>query len=275
MSGFSMLFLPCAVGAAFGAIAGSFLNVVIHRVPRLIDSHDGNVSVAKYVSGLSWPPSHCPGCNHRLEWRDNIPILSYFALGGRCRFCRQPYGRRYLVVEIAVAAAFAYCMGTLGLSPKGFLGALFLGGLIALTAIDIEEQLLPDALLVPLFCLGLAFHSLYGGGIVDALWGTAVGYGVLWLIGLSYRLYSGIDGMGYGDVKFAAVIGTWLGVAAMPAVFAIAFASGVALMLPFAMASRVAGRAAIPFGPFLAFGGLCAFAVPGLAAATMRLFVPL
>jgi leader peptidase (prepilin peptidase)/N-methyltransferase len=262
------------VGACFGAVAGSFLNVVIHRLPRLIDSHEGQVSLAKYVCGLSWPPSHCPGCGHHLEWRDNIPVLSYFALGGCCRSCRQPYGRRYLVVELAVAAAFAYCLATLGLSPKGFLGAFFLGGLIALSAIDIEEQLLPDALLVPLFCLGLAFHSLYDGGIIDALWGAAVGYGVLWLIGLSYRLYSGVDGMGHGDVKFAAVIGAWLGIAAIPVVLAIAFISGVVVMLPFALSGRMAARAAIPFGPFLAFGGLCAFATPGLASAAMRLFAP-
>jgi leader peptidase (prepilin peptidase)/N-methyltransferase len=274
MSSLSLLLLPCAVGACFGAIVGSFFNVVIHRVPRLIDSHDGPVSVAKYVSGLSWPPSHCPGCDHHLEWRDNIPILSYFALGGRCRFCLQPYGLRYLVVEIAVAAAFAYCIATLGLSPKGFLGALFLGGLIALTAVDIEEQLLPDALLVPLLCLGLVFQGLYGGGIADALLGAAAGYSVLWLIGESYRIYSGVDGMGYGDVKFAGVIGAWLGIAAMPVVFAIAFTSGVALTLPFALSGRIAGRAAIPFGPFLAFGGLCAFAMPGLASAVMRLFAP-
>lgn len=269
-----MFLLQSAAGASLGAVAGSFLNVVIHRVPRLIDSHEGAVSVSEYVSGLAWPPSHCPGCSHRLAWRDNVPILSYFMLGGRCRFCRQAYGPRYLVVEIAAAAAFAFCTATLGFSANAFLSALFLGGLIALTAIDIEEQLLPDVLLAPLFCLGLAFHGLYGAGIPDALWGAAAGYGVLRLIGESYRLYSGVDGMGYGDVKFAGVIGAWLGLAAMPVVFAIAFTSGVALMLPFALSGRLASRTAIPFGPFLAFGGFCAFAMPGLAAAMIRLFVP-
>lgn len=274
MNGFSVVVVLSFVGACFGAVAGSFLNVVIHRVPRLIDSHDGHVSAAEYISGLAWPPSHCPGCHHRLGWRDNVPILSYFALRGRCRFCHQPYGPRYLVVEILAAAAFAYCMATLGLTPKGFLGALFLAGLMALTIIDIEEQLLPDALLAPLFCLGIAFHSLYGGGIADALLGAAAGYGVLWLIRESYRLYAGVEGMGYGDVKFASVIGAWLGAAAIPAVFAIAFTGGVALMLPFALSGRIATRMAIPFGPFLAFGGSCAFVVPSLAGVAASLFVP-
>jgi leader peptidase (prepilin peptidase)/N-methyltransferase len=274
MSSLPLVLLQSATGAAFGAIAGSFLNVVIHRVPRLIDSHDGPIPVMAYVSGLAWPPSHCPGCNHPLAWRDNVPILSYFALGGCCRFCRQSYGWRYLAVELAGAAAFAYCVAILGFSAQGFLAALFLGGLIALIAIDIEEHLLPDAVLAPLFCLGLAFQGLYGGGLLDAGLGAAAGYGVLRLIAESYRLYSGTDGMGYGDVKFAGAIGTWIGVAAMPAMFAIAFISGVAVTLPLALSGRLASRAAIPFGPFLAFGGFCAFAIPGLPPAMMRLFLP-
>ena len=178
------------VGACFGAIAGSFLNVVIHRVPRLIDSHDGPVSVSQYVAGLSWPGSHCAQCSHPLSWRDNIPVLSYLLLRGHCRFCGESYGRRYLIVEILAALAFAYCLATLGLTAKAFLAALFLAALIALTIIDIEDQLLPDIVLAPLFALGLAFQAIYGSGIAGAAIGAAAGYASLWLIREGYRLYS-------------------------------------------------------------------------------------
>jgi leader peptidase (prepilin peptidase)/N-methyltransferase len=178
------------VGACFGAVAGSFLNVVIHRVPRLIDAQDGNVSAWQYLSALAWPASHCVQCSHPLAWRDNIPIFSYAALRGRCRFCRETYGPRYLIVEVLAALSFAYCLATLGLTGKAFLAAMFLAGLVALTVIDIEEQLLPDVVLGPLFCLGLAFQGLYGNGIADAVLGAGAGFGALpvskaWVMGTS------------------------------------------------------------------------------------------
>jgi leader peptidase (prepilin peptidase) / N-methyltransferase len=262
------------LGACLGAVAGSFLNVVIHRVPRLIDAGDGRVSLATYISGLAWPPSHCPSCGHHLNLHDNIPIISYVALGGRCRFCRASYGARYLLVELLTAAAFAYCTFMFGLTPKAFLGAIFIAGLVALSVIDIEEQLLPDAVLAPLFCLGLAFHLVYGGGMTNAALGAAAGYAVLWLIRESYRLYAGTEGMGYGDVKLAATIGIWVGIEAIPAVLFIAFAGGVALTLPLALLGRVGKGAPVPFGPFLAFGGLCAFLVPNLGVMGASIFFP-
>jgi leader peptidase (prepilin peptidase)/N-methyltransferase len=262
------------LGACLGAVAGSFLNVVIHRLPHLIDAGDGRVSLATYISGLAWPPSHCPSCGHHLKLRDNIPILSYVVLRGRCRFCRASYGARYLVVELLAAAAFAYCTFMFGLTPKAFLGAIFITGLVALSVIDIEEQLLPDAVLAPLFCLGLAFHLVYAGGITNAALGAATGYAVLWLIRESYRLYAGTEGMGYGDVKLAAAIGVWVGIEAIPVVLFIAFAGGVALMLPLTLLGRVGKGAPVPFGPFLAFGGLCAFLVPNLGAMGASVFFP-
>lgn len=272
MSGFLNVVFLSAAGACCGAVVGSFLNVVIHRLPRLIDSHDGRITAAQYVSCLSWPPSHCPGCQHQLELRDNVPILSYFGLRGRCRFCRQPYGLRYLVVELLTAAAFAYCVAMLGLTPKAFLTALFFAGLMSLTIIDVEEQLLPDAVLAPLLCLGLIFNSLYGGGIFAALLGAAAGYSVLWFIRTCYRLYAGIEGLGYGDIKFASVLGAWVGAGSIPAMFAIAFVTGVVAILPFSLSGRIEKQAAIPFGPFLALGGFCAFVLPSLTAMTARAF---
>jgi leader peptidase (prepilin peptidase) / N-methyltransferase len=273
MNGLSPLFL-IGLGICFGAVAGSFLNVLIHRIPRLIDAGDGRVFFTRYLSGLSWPPSHCPCCEHRLYRRDYVPILSYLALGGRCRFCHHAYGLRYLAVEVLAAVTFAACLLVFGLTAKAFLAAIIIAGLLALCIIDIQEQLLPDALVAPLFCLGLAFHAWYGSGLADAALGAGAGYGVLWLIREAYRLYAGIEGMGYGDVKLAAALGAWLGLAAMPAMLFIAFASGVAVMLPVALCGRVEERAPVPFGPFLALGGVCVFALPKLAELTARLFIP-
>ena len=274
MNGLVPVLLTSFLGACLGAVAGSFLNVVIHRVPRLIDAGDGRVSVTTYVSGLAWPPSHCPGCGHHLKLRDNVPILSYLALGGRCRFCRASFGARYLIVELLAATAFAYCTWMFGLTPKAFLGATFIAALVALSVIDIEEQLLPDAVLAPLFCLGLAFHSLYAGGLIDSALGAAAGYAVLWLIRESYRLYAGSEGMGYGDVKLAAVIGVWVGIDTIPAVLFVAFAAGVALMVPLTLLGRVGKGVPVPFGPFLAFGGLCGFLVPKLGAIGASVLFP-
>jgi leader peptidase (prepilin peptidase)/N-methyltransferase len=261
--------LPAAslslIGACFGAVAGSFLNVVVYRVPRLIEMHDGNVSIREYIAGLAWPASHCPHCSHTLAWRDNVPVVSYLALGGRCRFCRQSYGQRYLIIELLAALAFAYCVATLGLTTKAFLAAYLLAGLVALTVIDIEQQLLPDIVLAPLFGLGLAFQYLYGGGVASAALGAGLGYGALWLVRESYRLYAGVEGMGYGDVKFAGVLGAWLGAGALPMMFAIAFASGVAVTLPLLIAGRIGRQVVIPFGPFLAFAGACLFVMPNAA----------
>jgi leader peptidase (prepilin peptidase)/N-methyltransferase len=274
MNGLVSVLLSSLLGGCFGAIAGSFLNVVIHRVPRLIEAGGGRISLAEYVSGLAWPASHCPSCERHLNLRDNIPILSYVMLHGRCRFCRTSYGAHYVIVELLTAAAFAYCAFMFGLTPKAFLSATFIAGLVALCVIDIEEQLLPDAVLAPLFCLGFAFHVLYAGGVIDAALGAVVGYAVLWLIRVSYRGYSGIEGMGYGDVKLAAALGAWVGMEAIPAVLFIAFAGGVALMLPLTLLGRIGKGAPIPFGPFLAFGGLCGFLVPHLGAIGTRIFLP-
>ena len=274
MNGLVSVLLSALLGGCFGAVAGSFLNVVIHRLPRLIEAAGGRVSLAAYVSGLAWPASHCPRCERRLNLRDNIPILSYIALHGRCRFCRTSYGAHYLVVELSTAAAFAYCVFMFGLAPKAFLAATVVAGLIALCAIDIEEQLLPDALLVPLFCFGFAFHALYAGGVIDAALGAAMGYAVLWLIRSSYTRYSGIEGMGYGDVKLAAALGAWVGIEAIPEALFIAFAGGAMLMLPLTLLGKIGKGAPIPFGPFLAFGGLCGFLVPHIGAIGTRIFFP-
>ena len=266
-----MIFLGAA-GAIAGAIVGSFLTVVIQRLPKLIDAADGNLSAIGFLKGISSPPSHCPCCGHRIAWRDNIPIAAYMLRGGRCRSCGVPYGIRYLIVEIATAAVFASYAIAYGLTARGILGAIFAAGLIALTVIDIEEQLLPDVLLLPLFGLGLLFQGAFGNGIGDALLGAGTGAGALWLIRRLYQSYRNVEGLGLGDVKFAGVIGVWIGLSALPMALFIAFAAGTLVMLPAAAMGRVGTQTAVPFGPFLALGGFCVTVLPNLQGFAAALF---
>jgi prepilin signal peptidase PulO-like enzyme (type II secretory pathway) len=192
MNGLASTAFLSLIGACFGAIAGSFLSVVVYRVPRLIEAHDGDVSLGQYLHGLAWPGSHCPHCSHPLAWRDNVPILSYVVLGGRCRFCRESYGPRYLIVELLAALVFAYCVATLGLTTKAFLAAYLLAGLVALAIIDIEQQA-PSRhhTRAAFFASGLLFRVCTGSGVAEAALGAGAGYGALWLIRESYRLYAG------------------------------------------------------------------------------------
>jgi leader peptidase (prepilin peptidase) / N-methyltransferase len=273
MSGLPV-YLLAAFGAVAGAIAGSFLNVVIHRTPRIIDGGDKTVSVWEFLHGLASPPSHCPQCKTAVGWRDNIPVLSYLFLRGRCRGCRQPYGARYVVVEAVSAVAAGFCAVHFGATPMAVFAGIFVLGLIALTFIDIEEQLLPDALVFPLFALGLVFNIVFHDSFYDACAGAFAGFAALWVVRASYQAYSGIEGLGFGDLKLAAMIGAWLGLAAIPAVLFLAFAIGVVFMGPLLLFGRLDQRTPVPFGPFLAISAACVLALPALAGFPMTLFAP-
>jgi leader peptidase (prepilin peptidase)/N-methyltransferase len=259
-------------GAVAGAILGSFLNVVIHRTPRIIDGGEKSVSPVEFLHGLAWPPSHCPHCKHAVAWRDNIPLLSYLSLRGRCRGCRQPYGARYVIVEAVSALATAFCAVHFGGTPMAVFASIFVLGLIALTFIDIEEQLLPDALVFPLFALGLVFNILFHDSFYDACAGAFAGFAALWVVRASYQAYAGIEGLGYGDLKLAAMIGAWLGFAAVPAVLFMAFAIGVVIMGPLLLLGRLDQRTPVPFGPFLAVSAACVLSLPTLSSFPMSLF---
>ena len=266
------LFSLAALGALCGAIAGSFLNVVIHRTPLLIEYGERSVSPLQYLRGLSWPASHCPCCKAQLRWYDNIPILSYIVLRGRCRACAAPYGARYLVVESLSALAVASCVLQFGATATAVFSSIFVLGLLALTFIDLEEQLLPDAIVFPLLLLGIVFNGIYRDALMDASSGALVGFSVLWLIRASYQAYAGIEGLGYGDLKLAAMIGAWLGLAAVPAVLFMAFAIGVVLMAPMLLAGNIDQRTAVPFGPFLAVSAASVLVLPRLAGLPFNLF---
>ena len=263
-----------ACGALAGLIAGSFLNVVIFRLPRILERHDYRPSGLAVLRGLSWPASHCPHCRCAVHWRDNIPLLSYLLLKGRCRSCKQEFGVRYLAVEILSAIAGAWCAVAYGPGLAALLAGIFILGLIALIFIDVAEQLLPDVLVFPLLVLGLLFNQFYGVGAMNSLLGAFCAFAALWLVRTLYQLYSGIEGLGYGDLKLAAALGSWLGFAAVPGLLFIAFAGGVVFMAPLLLSGRIDRKTAVPFGPFLAVSGIGLLALPALAEIPFVFFAP-
>jgi leader peptidase (prepilin peptidase)/N-methyltransferase len=262
----AVAWIGLGVAVCIGAMLGSFLNVVIHRTPRLIDAHDGRLGYFAFLKGISWPSSHCPKCRNALSWYENIPIAAYAWLRGRCRHCLEGYGWRYVAVELASAVIVAACFIIFGAGVTAAAFSLFGLGLLALTVIDLEEQLLPDVLVWPLLVLGLTYNTFVVENVLPALMGALAGFAALWAIRASYRLTRGIDGMGFGDLKLAAMIGAWLGVEAMPAMFFIAFASGVAIMVPLSLVGRTGAQTPVAFGPFLALAGLTCVFFPGISS---------
>jgi leader peptidase (prepilin peptidase)/N-methyltransferase len=230
--------------ALLGLVVGSFLNVCIHRLPE-------RTSVVN-------PGSRCPGCGYELRWYDNIPVVSYALLGGRCRACRSRISIRYPIIEIITMAVFLAHYRVIGpdiiLVPRLFFACL----LIVLFAIDLEHHLLPNALTLPGIVVGLLFSLLLPPGIISAAIGTLIGGGSLWLIGEAYYRYSGQEGMGGGDVKMLAMIGAFLGwkLAIVTLVFS-SIAGALIGMLVLAI-RKGSLKYALPYGTFLAFGALVA-----------------
>jgi leader peptidase (prepilin peptidase)/N-methyltransferase len=236
---------------AFGAAAGSFLNVCIHRIP-----------VARSIVS---PGSHCPECGSPIRFYDNIPIVSYIVLGGSCRACKAPISPEYPVVEALTAAFTVLLYLRLGLSPELVVYFLFIASLIVITFIDLRHRIIPDVISLPGIGAGLAASTvlaLSGGSprlwfeVLNSLMGILVGGGVLLSVGAAYYLATGKEGMGGGDIKLLAMIGAFLGwkgvlVTLFTGSFAGAIVGGV-LMLFFGKDRKYA----VPFGPFLALGAV-------------------
>ncbi|MGA0839096.1 MAG: prepilin peptidase [Pseudomonadales bacterium] len=243
-----------------GLSVGSFLNVVIHRLPIMLERQwrqDTTGAVDDTPFNLAVPRSRCPHCGHTIRVHENIPVVSWLVLRGRCANCKHPISVRYPVVELIAALLAVIVIATFGFTPFA-LGALaYTWALIALTGIDFDTQLLPDAVTLPLLWLGLLFASL-GQGLVsaaDAILGAAIGYGLLWALYWGFRLATGKEGMGYGDFKLFAAIGAWLGWQVLPGVLLIAAAGGLAWALALSLIGRRDAGQPIAFGPFLALGG--------------------
>jgi leader peptidase (prepilin peptidase) / N-methyltransferase len=230
--------------AALGLAVGSFLNVCIHRIPRR--------------QSLLHPPSRCPTCGHRLRWHDNVPVLGYAWLGGRCRACRAPISIRYPVVELLTLAVFLLHYAVFDWSLLLAVRLLFASALIVLFAIDLEHHLLPNVITLPGIAAGLLFSLMVPPGILDAIIGAIVGGGVLWLIGEAYYRYSGQEGMGGGDVKMLAMVGAFLGW--QPVILTLVLSSiAGSLIGGFLLLTRRGGlKHELPYGTFLALAALVA-----------------
>jgi leader peptidase (prepilin peptidase)/N-methyltransferase len=233
-----------AILALLGLAVGSFLNVCIHRLPR--------------DQSLNSPPSRCPSCEYRLRWFDNIPVLSYVLLGGRCRKCRTRISIRYPLVELITMVLFLVHGAVFGWSALLVPRLAFACAMVVLFAIDLEHQLLPNVITLPGIVVGLIASAVLPPGIVDALIGVLIGGGVLWLIGEAYFRYSGHEGMGGGDVKMLAMIGAFLGWKLVLVTLVLSSIAGSAIGL-LVIAIRKGGmKYALPYGTFLALGALVA-----------------
>ncbi len=238
-----------------GLCIGSFINVVITRLPPLIDSDLAKES-DKPLPNLIKPGSHCPFCKHKISWFDNIPLLSYLLLRQRCRHCDDMISARYFWVELITALLFVICAIKFGVSTTLLWSLIFTGLLVPLTFIDLETWLLPDSITLPGIALGLLcslFHEFVS--FTDALIGAIAGYGILWSIYQIHHRLTGREGMGYGDFKLLAMLGAWLGWQALPLVMLLSSLAGIVTFLILKLLVKFDHSKPIPFGPFLSIAG--------------------
>jgi leader peptidase (prepilin peptidase)/N-methyltransferase len=248
------------LGAALlGLLVGSFLNVVIHRLPRMLEASWAEEDTQNLVTpyNLAWPRSHCPHCGHVLSWSENIPLLSYLMLRGRCQQCQTHIGWRYPAVELVTAVLFVWSFVHHGGTWQALVWAGFASALLALAAIDAETTLLPDAITQPLVWSGLLAASLGLShvSLPTALWGAVAGYLFLWTVYWLFKGVTGKEGMGQGDFKLLAALGAWLGWPALLSLVLIASLTGVAFGLWLRFRRQMPEDGYIPFGPFLALAG--------------------
>lgn len=263
-----------AVLGVLGLLVGSFLNVVIHRLPKMMERRwaeecaefEGKEPPNAAKVNLMVPRSACPHCGHPIAWHENIPVLSYLWLRGRCSDCKTGISVRYPLVEVATGLLFAWCGWQWGLSEQALLWAGFSATVVCLAGIDWDTTLLPDDITLPLLWAGLCAAALDWLPLTlnDALWGAVAGYLSLWLVFWAFKLTTGKEGMGYGDFKLFAALGAWFGWQALIPIILMASVIGavVGIAIKFKGALREGGY--VPFGPFLALGGLTAMiAGPG------------
>jgi len=250
-----------------GLVVGSFLNVVIHRLPRMLEQGwraecaelSGNPLPSGETFNLVLPRSRCPHCGHPIRAIENVPVLSYLALRGRCAACNARISPRYPVVEALAGALAGYVAMRFGASAAAAGAMLFVWTMIALAFIDLDTFYLPDNLTLPLLWTGLLFNI--GATFTDltsAVIGAAAGYLVLWIVFWAYKLATGKEGMGYGDFKLLAAIGAWLGWKMLPLVILLSSFVGAVIGIGLIVLARRGRNVPIPFGPYLAIAGLIA-----------------
>ena len=254
--------------AVLGLCVGSFLNVVIHRLPRMLEQQwklDAAYTLGQEVKEpepaeqltLSKPASRCPACGHRIRWFENIPLVSWLVLRGKCSACGTPISVRYPLIELLTAALFAGCGVQFGAQPTTLLWCGFAAVLVAASAIDWDTTLLPDDLTLPLLWAGLVASALgWNLPLIDALWGAVAGYLSLWSVYWFFKLATGKEGMGHGDFKLLAALGAWLG---WPMILPIILGSsviGAVVGIGMKVSGQLREGVYVPFGPFLAGAGL-------------------
>ncbi len=250
--------------AVLGLLVGSFLNVVIYRLPVMLDNEYtrlakeflGMDAGEQPVFGLSKPRSRCGSCGEPVRWWQNIPVASWLVLRGKCYFCHAPISIRYPLVELLTGVLFGLMGWQYGYSAITVGACLFTAYVVALTFIDADTQTLPDQLTLPLVWFGLVFNLVTGFvPLNQAVWGAVAGYMSLWTLYHAYRLLTGKEGMGYGDFKLLAAIGAWLGAAILPIVVLVSSLVGIAAFF----VKRISRGQPMAFGPCLAMAGWFVF----------------
>jgi leader peptidase (prepilin peptidase)/N-methyltransferase len=261
-------FIILIISACFGLLIGSFLNVVIYRLPLMLErdwSHQAHLMLdideppdsggTPPTFNLALPDSHCPNCNHEIAAWENIPLISYLILRGKCSSCSQTISPRYPILETTTAILTCVVVTHYGLSESMLICLLLTWALLAISVIDYDHLIIPDNIVLPFLWLGLIIN--YFGAITtleNALWGSVIGYLSLWTLYWGHKLVTGKEGMGYGDFKLLAMLGAWMGWQALPVIVILSSFSGVLVGGTLIILGRDRYKP-IPFGPYLAIAG--------------------
>lgn len=260
--------LDASVLGLLGLLIGSFLNVVIYRLPLMMEAQwkaemadaSGQPAPSTVPFNLIVPRSRCQQCQHAIRWYENIPVLSYLFLRGKCSNCKTAISLRYPLVELSTAALFAYCGWRWGANPTGLLWSGFAAAILTLAMIDWDTTLLPDDITLPLLWAGLIAATLQWTptSLPAAIWGAVAGYLSLWLVYWGFKLLTGKEGMGFGDFKLFAALGAWFGWQALVPIILMASVIGAVIGIAMKFSSGLREGGYVPFGPFLAGAGLTA-----------------
>lgn len=259
--------LYLAVGL-FSLCIGSFLNVVIYRTPKMMEQewrqdcqillHPEQAIIDESKLTLSQPPSTCPKCQTEIRWYQNIPVISWLALGGKCGSCKNPISSRYPLIELLTAICSLIIVAVFGPTLQMLFGLLLTWTLIALTFIDFDTQLLPDRYTLPLAALGLGInsYSIYTSPS-SAIWGYIIGFLCLWIVYYLFKIITGKEGMGYGDFKLLAALGAWMGPFLLPLI--VLLSSFVGAVIGIILLKIRKENQPFAFGPYIAIAGWIAF----------------
>lgn len=260
--------LDASLIGILGMLIGSFLNVVVHRLPKMMERQwaqecaelSGKDLPEAAPFNLVVPRSRCPHCGHQIRWFENIPVVSYLALRGKCASCKAGISLRYPLVELATGGLFYFCIWRWGPTMSGAVWCAFSAVILTLALIDWDTTLLPDDLTLPLVWLGMiaAAMNWIPVSLSSSLWGAVAGYLSLWLVYWGFKLATGKEGMGFGDFKLFAALGAWFGWQTLIPMILMASVIGALVGIAMKINSKLREGAYVPFGPFLAGAGLSA-----------------